>query len=78
MLLKDTTELVMSAHFTEELIHFLNSKISEHCELLQKTFPNYKLHPKHHFIEHYPQMIQIFGPQLDVWTMRFEGKHTFF
>lgn len=78
MLLKDTIELVMSAHFTKELIHFLVSKISEHRELLQKTFQNYRLHPKHHFVEHYPQMIQIFGPLVDVWTMRFEGKHKFF
>lgn len=78
MLLKDTLELVMSAHFTEELIHVLDCKISEHRELVQKTFPNYRLRPKHHFIEHYPQMIQIFGPLVDVWTMRFEGKHKFF
>ncbi|KAL0147792.1 hypothetical protein M9458_056908 [Cirrhinus mrigala] len=78
MLLKDVLELVMSPHFTEELIHFLDCKISEHRELLQKTFPNYKLRPKHHFIEHYAEMIKIFGPLVDMWTMRFEGKHKFF
>lgn len=78
MLLKDILELVMSSHFTDELLHFLDCKISEHRELLQETFPNYKLRPKHHFIEHYPQMIKIFGPLVDVWMMRFEGKHKFF
>lgn len=78
MLLKDMLELVMSSCFTEELIHFLECKISEHREVLQKTFPNYRLRPKHHFIEHYPQMIKTFGPLVDVWTMRFEGKHKFF
>lgn len=39
-LLKDVLELVMSQHFTDELIHFLDCKISEHRELLQKTFLN--------------------------------------
>lgn len=78
MLLKDILELVMSLHFTDELIHVLDCKISEHRGLLRETFPNYKFRPKHHFIEHYPQMIQIFAPLVDVWTMRFEGKHTFF
>lgn len=67
MLLKDILELVMSSHFTEELIHFLDCKISEHREVLQKTFPNYNFHPKHHFIEHYPQMIKTFGPVVDVF-----------
>lgn len=78
MLLKDVVEIVMSTHFTDELIHFLNHKICEHRELLQKTFPNYKLRPKHHFIEHYPQMVKVFGPLIDVWTMCYEGKHKFF
>ena len=37
LILKDTLDLVMSSHFTEETIHFLDCKIS-----LQKTFPNNK------------------------------------
>lgn len=78
MLLKDIVEIVMSSHFTDELIHFLDCKISEHRELLQTTFPNFRLRPKHHFIEHYPEMLKLFGPLIDVWTMRFEGKHNFF
>jgi len=78
MLLKDILELVMSSHFTDELIHFLDCKISEHRELCQESFSNYKLCPKHNFIEHYPQMIKILGPLEGVWTMSFEGKHKFF
>lgn len=35
MLLKDVLEMVMSPHITEDLIHFLESKITEHRELLQ-------------------------------------------
>lgn len=78
MNLKDVVELSVSASFTEELVYFLDCKIAEHRELFQKVFPNEKLRPKHHYIEHYPQLIKTFGPLSDVWTMRFEGKHKFF
>lgn len=78
LLFKDIVDLVVTTKHTEkESIHFLDCKVSEHRELLQTTFPDFRLRPKHHFIEHYPQMIKTFGPLSDVWTMRFEGKHTF-
>ncbi|KAL3986654.1 KRAB domain-containing zinc finger protein [Sarotherodon galilaeus] len=57
---------------------FLDCKIAEHRHLFQKVFPNETIRPKHHYIEHYPQLIQKFGPLSAVWTMRFEGKHKFF
>lgn len=74
MLLKDILELVMSSHFTDELIHVLDCKISEHRGMLRETFLKYKLCPKHHFIEHYPQMIKIFGPLVDVWKIHFSKR----
>lgn len=78
MTLKDVLELSMSTCFTEESLCFLDSKISEHRHLFQKVFEDEKLRPKHHYVEHYPQLIQTFGPLSDLWTMRFEGKHKFF
>ncbi|KAK7921877.1 hypothetical protein WMY93_008779 [Mugilogobius chulae] len=76
--LKDVLELAMSTKFTEDTIDYLNIKLSEHRALLKSAFPNYKLRPKHHYLEHYPSLICVFGPLADVWTMRFEGKHKFF
>ena len=78
MNLKDVVELSVSASFSEESVCFLDCKIAEHRDIFQKVFPNEKLRPKHYYIEHYPQLIQTFGPLCDVWTMRFEGKHKFF
>ena len=46
--------------------------------MFQKVFPNSRLRPKHHYLEHYPHLIKVFGPLVDVWTMRYEGKHKFF
>ncbi len=78
MLVKDIVELIVTPRFTEETLYFLESKLAEHRELLQSTFPGFRLRPKHHYIEHYPQLIKAFGPLCDVWTMRFESKHKFF
>ncbi|KAK7886515.1 hypothetical protein WMY93_026136 [Mugilogobius chulae] len=78
MLLKDITELAVATSHTEESIEFLDCKVQEHRHLLLKTFPEFKLRPKHHFLENYAQLIKAFGPLSDVWTMRFEGKHKFF
>lgn len=76
--LKEIVELVLSPVFDEESIHYLQTKILDHRQLLQEVFPDFKLLPKHHFVEHYPHLIRCFGPLVHLWTMRFEGKHRFF
>ena len=76
--LKDVVEIVLSPTFTEESLQYLQTKIQDHRRMLQETFPDFKLRPKHHYIEHYPDLIRCFGPLVHLWTMRFEGKHRFF
>lgn len=78
MTLKDLVELVMSPTHTDESIGFLNSLISENRQRFTSVLPKVKLIPKHHFIEHYPQLIKSFGPLVSLWTMRVEGKHCCF
>lgn len=76
--LKEVVELSLSSEFTEESIQYLQSKIQDHRQMLKEAFPDFKLRPKHHYIEHYPDLIRLFGPLVHLWTMRFEGKHSFF
>lgn len=76
--LKDIVELVVSQKLTVEAVWYLESKISCHRELFKEVFPDAYLRPKHHFLEHYPHLICCFGPLVDLWTMRFEAKHSFF
>lgn len=64
MNLKDVAELSLSTGFPEELVYFLECKITEHRDVFQKVFTNEKLWPKHDCT--------------DVWTMHFERKHKFF
>ncbi|XP_026046980.1 uncharacterized protein LOC113035558 [Astatotilapia calliptera] len=78
MTLKDIVDLVMSRVHTEESICYLDSIISEHRSRFLDVSPQHKLIPKHHFLEHYPQLIREFGPLAALWTMRFEAKHSFF
>lgn len=76
--LKEIVQLVLSPSFTEESIHYMQTKISDHRQVLKAVFPDFKLRPKHHYIEHYPELTKRFGPLVHLWTMRFEGKHRFF
>lgn len=76
--LKDIAELVVAPVHSPESIAYLESKISDHRKRYQELFPEQRLLPKHHFLEHYPEMIKCFGPLVSLWTMRFEAKHSFF
>lgn len=76
--LKDIVELLSSPSFTKETLCYLQAKISDHRQLLFEVFPSAKLHPKHHYLEHYPILIKKFGPLIEFWTIRFEAKHSFF
>ncbi|KAL2082779.1 hypothetical protein ACEWY4_022597 [Coilia grayii] len=76
--LKDIVELVVSSRLSEESLCYLESKISDHRQLFTDVFPNERFLPKHHYLEHYPNLIRCFGPLADLWTMRFEAKHSYF
>ena len=75
--LKEIVELSVAPLHNQETIAYLDCKIVEHRDRFLELFPT-KLLPKHHYIEHYPQMIERFGPLVGQWTMRFEAKHSFF
>jgi len=76
--LKDISELVVAPVHSQESIAYLECKISEHRQRYQELFPDQRLLPKHHFLEHYPEMTKCVGPLVSLWTMRFEAKHSFF
>ena len=78
MNLKDVVELVMAPVHTDETLGYMNSKISEHRFRYLDVFPEEKLKPKHHFLEHYPWLLTAFGHLVALWTMRFEAKRRFF
>lgn len=76
--LKKIVGIVVSNRLSEEALCYLTCKLLDHRLLLISTFPDFRLRPKHHFIDHYPHLIRCYGPLLELWTMRFEAKHSFF
>lgn len=78
MTLKDVVVLVMAPLHTDEPIGYMQSKISEHHYRYSDLFPEEKVRPKHHFLEHYPLFTTVYGPLEHFWIMRFEAKHRFF
>ncbi|XP_036952445.1 uncharacterized protein LOC119018692 isoform X1 [Acanthopagrus latus] len=76
--LKEIVEIVVRPVLSEEILNYLEIKLSDHRSLLTATFPAFSLRPKHHFAEHYPYLLRCFGPLVELWTMRFESKHSFF
>lgn len=76
--LKDIVELAVARFHTDDTIAYLECKITEHRQKYTELFPGILLRPKHHFVEHYPELIKRYGPLVGQWTMRFEAKHSFF
>lgn len=74
MTLKDLVELPF--HSIESVAY--NLKISEHRHRLPEVFLQLQWTSKHHFLEHYPALIEAFGLLVGLCTMRFEAKHRFF
>lgn len=60
--LKDIVELILSSVHTDSTTCFLDSKFSEHRHRYLEAFPQERLILKHHFLEHFPQLIKAFGP----------------
>lgn len=78
LLLKRIVEICFAPVVHESEISFLDCQIHDHLTLFHHTFPNSKILPKHHFVQHYPEMIKKFGPLVKCCTIRFEGKHKYF
>ena len=78
LLLKELVELVCAPKVSTAQVLYLNRLVKEYLETRLKLFPSVPLRPKHHYLLHYPWLIQMFGPLIHVWTMRMESKHSFF
>lgn len=76
--LKYIVDPVVCPVHTNESVAYLETKISEHRYRYWTLFPERKLLPKHHYMEHYPALILLFGPLVSFWTLRFESKYTYF
>jgi len=67
-------DVLQSSKFNQSKVFYLRQLISQHNRMYVALF-NDNLKPKHHFLTHYPTVIQYSGPPKNYWCFRFEGKH---
>jgi hypothetical protein len=78
LLLRDVVELICAPTVTTDTIAYMKDSLEEYIERRVKLFPQTRLKPKHHFLLHYPDLTLQCGPLIRLWTLRFEGKHSYF
>ena len=78
LMLLDIMDIVFAPALTESLVHFLSHLVEEHHSYFREIFPEKRLLPKHHFLVHYAKCMQMSGPPVRYWSMRFEARHQIF
>ncbi|XP_049517976.1 uncharacterized protein LOC125943242 [Dermacentor silvarum] len=77
-MLAEIVDVVMATKITLAQVAYLKVLVEEYLTSRIELFPLQKLKPKHHYMLHYSELIEEFGPLVHVWTMKFEGKHQYF
>lgn len=76
--LREIVELVCAPTISTGQVACLRVLIDEYLYIRMQTFGDHPLKPKHHYLNHYPELTVHFGPLIRLWTLRFESKHTYF
>ena len=76
--LRQLVELCFAPIIQRTEVEYLRMQIASHLVLFKECFPAASFKPKHHFLQHYPHMIELYGPLLQCCTIRYEGKHKYF
>lgn len=76
--LREVVDLICAPRIHTNQVAYLQMLIEEYLEMRSKTFPGESLEPKHHYLGHYPELILHFGPLIQLWTLRYESKHSYF
>lgn len=67
-------DLLLLTDFTSLDVMNLKSHIEYHNREYVNLFSD-TLKPKHHFLSHYPRILENSGPFIFLWTFSFESKH---
>lgn len=75
LVLRQILKIVTSKVVHRRAYQLLSTLVSEHHELYLQCFPYDSLKPKHHFMVHYPRIMQMIGPTDPISSIRFESYH---
>jgi hypothetical protein len=76
--LKEMVDILLATEISPAGVAYLDDKVSHFHHTYQTQFDGINLKPKGHYTLHYREMVQKFGILRNLWTMRFEAKHSFF
>ena len=77
LLLCKICAIALTPACNQDIIGYLRVLIEEKLTLFREVYPTAKIIPKMHYFVHYPTQIERFGPLINSWTMRHEGKLSF-
>ncbi|CAN7937448.1 unnamed protein product [Ixodes hexagonus] len=76
--LRKVVDIICAPKVSEEIVAYLHVLVEQYLADRKELFPMVPLKPKHHYLLHYSSLIRELGPLVNVWTLRFESKHSFF
>ncbi|CAN7951867.1 unnamed protein product [Ixodes pacificus] len=76
--LRKVVDIICAPKVNEEMVAYLHVLVEEYLADRKELFPMAPLKPKHHYLLHYSTLITQLGPLINLWTLRFESKHSFF
>ncbi len=76
--LLDSSHHICAPSIYRHEVAIMEECITDFISSFQVEFPDQALKPKLHYMSHYPQQTLQFGPLTHCWTLRFEGKHSYF
>lgn len=74
----DMVEALCAKEMSIADVACLRELVNEFHEMYLEQFPERHLKPKGHYTLHYAEQVEKFGPLIHCWSVRFEGKHSFF
>ena len=78
LLLRRATDIIFSHVVRKSSLSYLSGLINEFLSQFVAVFGVQELTPKHHYLTHYPRLMQMYGPLRGLWCMRYEAKHQYF
>ncbi len=78
MKLLDSAHYICAPSIYRHEVPIMEEFITDFIDSFQLEFSDQAVKPKLHYTTHYPQQTLQFGPLVHCWTLRFEGKHSYF
>lgn len=74
LIFREIVDIVTAPTVNRNIVEYLRVLITEHHEMYTSLFDD-NLKPKHHYMIHYPDLMLILGPLINIWSTRWESAH---